>query len=555
MLCIEQNKAVEAIAEKLDRAGFPFVVMGNKDKLGPVSQQYMLKALCKSDPLMLELQRQRERLTAAYSAVKSALYDGNPFESSARHKQYRTRRANNLFGANPKEGSTHEYERTTFLHRDPWALAWRALRKHRYPHMAAALEFLREKLDKLNTAAVKLGQTSQQRILQRSRALLCTVASSSSAIRRLRKLDAKANNDDGPPGVQDNITTLIIDEAGTCPEACLPLAVSTFPELKRIIAIGDHKQLPAFSHIHEDPWGKDATCHDYRFFGKCQRTRCRFKHVAEQGFFHRLAACLGNSAIHTLYTQYRMHPKICDLVSASSYDGKLKCDLETARDRKRGCKQALYWLDTRLAAPEEPASEGKSKCNPGEVEAVVQVLTKMRKELGDNFASVSIKVITFYKEQRYQIAKRLKSKGFRVLCSRTAKRRTREELEDPRNTHLQVMTVDEAQGSEADVVILSCVRSNHSGDVGFLTTRNRINVAISRARYRMIIVGCHRTLAPPSKRGPWNQIGRACKRVHKASQLPSYGSLCDAVTARSTAVTHKPSNSLADAMQQLLLDL
>jgi len=59
---------------------------------------------------------------------------------------------------------------------------------------------------------------------------------------------------------------------------------------------------------------------------------------------------------------------------------------------------------------------------------------------------------------------------------------------------LRICSVDQAQGSEADVVVLSCVRANADATVGFLKNPNRLNVAVSRARERLVIVGNERTL-------------------------------------------------------------
>ena len=90
-------------------------------------------------------------------------------------------------------------------------------------------------------------------------------------------------------------------------------------------------------------------------------------------------------------------------------------------------------------------------------------------------------VITFYAGQ--------------VLCiNRTLKRVGMD------GSGLRVMTVDSFQGSECDVVILSFVRSNARGSVGFLEDFQRLNVALTRAKHLLICVGCARTLQKTDKK-------------------------------------------------------
>ena len=65
---------------------------------------------------------------------------------------------------------------------------------------------------------------------------------------------------------------------------------------------------------------------------------------------------------------------------------------------------------------------------------------------------------------------------------------------EPGDPYLDIATVDAMQGNEADVVIVSCVRSNDDGKLGFLTVANRVNVALSRAKRQLIVVGDRSTL-------------------------------------------------------------
>jgi len=95
-------------------------------------------------------------------------------------------------------------------------------------------------------------------------------------------------------------------------------------------------------------------------------------------------------------------------------------------------------------------------------------------------------VITFYKAQERQLRRYFADRGVvhEVLPGGSR---------GPRGS-LRICSVDQAQGSEADVVVLSCVRANAEKSVGFLKNPNRLNVAISRAKERLVIVGSKKTL-------------------------------------------------------------
>ena len=101
-------------------------------------------------------------------------------------------------------------------------------------------------------------------------------------------------------------------------------------------------------------------------------------------------------------------------------------------------------------------------------------------------------IITFYKAQLNVLRDLFAERGF---------------VED---TQLRIVTVDQSQGSEADIVILSTVRSNPHKAIGFLKNPNRLNVAVSRARERLVIVGDRSTVAHHAN-GEWPRIADACQ--------------------------------------------
>lgn len=75
-----------------------------------------------------------------------------------------------------------------------------------------------------------------------------------------------------------------------------------------------------------------------------------------------------------------------------------------------------------------------------------------------------------------------------------------------KHPNFRIVTVDAAQGSEADVVVLSCVRCNPKGQLGFITNRNRLCVALSRAKERLVIIGSQQTL---TRNTMWRAVWQA----------------------------------------------
>ena len=245
----------------------------------------------------------------------------------------------------------------------------------------------------------RLREEFKEQILKDSNVFLCTIASSWRA---------------------KNITTAIIDEAATVSEECMPTLMRCRPS--NIILIGDHRQLKPFSNIDQ--------CSPQSFFERAVKDHCR---------------------IHMLRTQYRMAPKIGNLVSKLFYDGRLKHGVRYDND-------ILEWVNCTTAEQKE----GTSPYNPGEIDEVCRLCRAYRHA---NEAK-SIMVITFYRQQARRLKERLQD-----IC--------------------KVVTVDACQGTEADAVFLSCVRSNHS--IGFCRNPNRLCVALSRAKERLTIVGNRKT--------------------------------------------------------------
>ena len=267
----------------------------------------------------------------------------------------------------------------------------------------------------------------------------------------------------------------IIDEAGMVPEFKIPHLLSV--GVRAIVAIGDQKQLQPFTH------DRDASI---------------------DGYFQRAVRAI--QTVPMLTIQYRMHPDVCDLVSKQFYDRHLQTAPPVAALRTADSANGLRWIDYPDAYAESRARV--QKCNPVEVELIERFMSEELPSLLARGKSVAI--ITFYKHQLTQ----LMDAGRRAGCVRTeeevrrpkaTKKEARKLKASPfKHPNFRIVTVDAAQGSEADVVVLSCVRCNPQGNLGFITNSSRLCVALSRARERLWIVGSSQTLVRiPLWRAVW----------------------------------------------------
>jgi len=297
-------------------------------------------------------------------------------------------------------------------------------------------------------------QAAADLIVSDTTVLLCTV----DTLSRVGKLGSKKRR------------LLIIDEAGTVPEFKLPLAVSLLG-IEAVIAVGDQCQLKPFTHTG-----------------------------VSNGFFHRLAQLQPPSMLEE---QFRMHPAISGFVSASFYSNKLFTNPSVADARCAVPRAGIQWVDYPDAHAE--TSQRGAVCNPvelGLLKGFMQRVTATHLSRG-----TTVMIITFYREQFHLLmllAERLGLVGTRLLQGGT---KTERFFVHP---GFRICTVDASQGSESDVVVLSCVRCNPKHEIGFLSQPNRACVAFSRARERLIVLGSARTFA--AKGGVWGALVDAARK-------------------------------------------
>jgi DNA polymerase III delta prime subunit len=304
---------------------------------------------------------------------------------------------------------------------------------------------------------------------------------------------------------QSDFDTVIVDEAARANPLDLFIAISK--GRRRIILVGDHRQLP---HMLEPDLEKELMNTASEDFGEKAFEDAMKKSLFERLFRHLLKQedIDHKKRTITLDQQYRMHPVIGDFVSNTfyerHYDTKIKSETEPAslvhKISEFGDAQ-VAWVEVPIELGQESGRQSKSRRKEAEILALH--LAEAMQEAPD----LSFGIITFYKEQVGEIMKAcarldtpLTEKNDRGEWEVTKPYR---ELEIPGGDiieRLRIGSVDAFQGKEFDVVFLSTVRSNdrviipddsRSGlrKYGFLTLENRLNVAISRAKRLLVGVG------------------------------------------------------------------
>lgn len=250
----------------------------------------------------------------------------------------------------------------------------------------------------------------------------------------------------------------LIDEASKASptELLVPLASS-----RRWVLVGDDRQLPPYlEREFEDP----------AFLAKFEITQ----EDAREGLFSRLAAELPPENRITLRHQHRMHPIIGDLVSSVFYQGVLQSTARAVDPLVGSCfGSPVAWLDTSSSPQRTERVRGTTIENKFEARTIRDQILKLEK----------LAVMSGQEQRRIAVLSGYEGQT-RVLSDVLAPHRSGITKFD-----IEIATVDSFQGQEADICFFSMTRSNPAGDIGFLRQRERLNVAMSRARDGLIIVG------------------------------------------------------------------
>ena len=297
----------------------------------------------------------------------------------------------------------------------------------------------------------------------------------------------------------DNYPTfdvVIIDEVSkaTPPELLLPMLKGA-----KIILVGDHHQLPpligdeTFEETLEQVLKESNTFEEKRELEK----------LLEESLFERLYKNLPETNKTMLAIQYRMHENIMQTIAPfyKNESDELQCglpDSDALRDHQLETPQFnrnhhLLWFDVPNDKRyfEQRMKEGASLFNEAELAIIKNLLIEMNaatekaKEQGlipaDTLKSVG--VISFYAEQVKRINRLIE-----------------QEISVP-HLHIRTGSVDKFQGMEMDVILVSMVRNNGgNGEIGFAKDYRRLNVALSRARELLALIGSTEMFAQKPKK-------------------------------------------------------
>ncbi|XP_047422710.1 protein ZGRF1 isoform X3 [Sciurus carolinensis] len=252
---------------------------------------------------------------------------------------------------------------------------------------------------------------------------------------------------------------VVLDECSQITEPASLLPIARF-KCEKLILVGDPKQLPPTIQ------GSDAA----------------HENGLEQTLFDRL--CLMGHKPILLRTQYRCHPAISAIANDLFYEGNLLNGIsETERS------PLLEWLPTLCfynVKGLEQIERDNSFHNVAEAAFTLKLIQSL---IASGIASSMIGVITLYKSQMYKLCHLLSAVDF----------------DHPNIKSVQVSTVDAFQGAEKEIIILSCVRTRQ---VGFIDSEKRMNVALTRGRRHLLIVG---NLACLRKNRLWGHVIQHCE--------------------------------------------
>jgi predicted DNA helicase len=251
-----------------------------------------------------------------------------------------------------------------------------------------------------------------------------------------------------------NFDLIIIDEATQSTE---PAALIPFIKGKKAVLIGDHKQLPP-TILNEKAAKKGLN----------------------KSMFERLYEIYGKSIRSMLEIQYRMHDDIMNFSNKEFYNNKLKSSSNVANhtledlgykmkgkecftDKSLNSDKPIVFIDTKMMTANERSLKGSNSYdNPVEMEILLDIVDEALKS---KLKPKDLAVIAPYKDQVDLFKKH-------------------NNIEN-----LEINTVDGFQGREKEVILISLVRSNSHNNIGFLRDLRRLNVALTRAKRKLIIIG------------------------------------------------------------------
>jgi len=310
-----------------------------------------------------------------------------------------------------------------------------------YASKSGSHESRHQKIARLKDRATDLEYTINQTLFSDAKVIACTLAGSANRLLTGMKFGS-----------------LFIDEAAQALEAACWIAIR---KAHRVIFAGDHRQLPPTIKSPEAMHGGlDKTLMQYIVENKPR-------------------------AVSLLTVQYRMCDTIMQFPNREFYEGKLESAPEVKYRGILDWDTAIEWIDSPCFDADgietRESASGLSRVNPAEAILTIQTLQRYFEKIGKDRLleeNVDVGIISPYKGQVALLRRLLKQ----------------DKYWKPFRRFITVNTVDGFQGQERDVIVISLVRSNDQGDIGFLRDLRRMNVAITRARMKLILIGDRSTL-------------------------------------------------------------
>ncbi len=299
-------------------------------------------------------------------------------------------------------------------------------------------EAARSRVSRLNDRATELEILINESLFAGARVVASTLVSSNHRVLQGRRF-----------------STLFIDEAAQALEAACWIAIR---KADRVIFAGDHCQLPpTIKCIDAARGGLDRTLMEKVVDSK--------------------PAC-----VSLLKVQYRMNEAIMRFPSEWFYHNELQAAPEIRHRGILDYDTPMVWIDTsEMDFKEEFVGESFGRINKAEANLLLQELEAYLKRIGEKRVldeRIDFGLISPYKAQVQYLRGKIKSSSFLR----------------PFRSLITVNTVDGFQGQERDVIFISLVRANEDGQIGFLNDLRRMNVAITRARMKLVILGEAATL-------------------------------------------------------------
>ena len=331
------------------------------------------------------------------------------------------------------------YERRFEAHPDYpslWAIrkTIREIRQHR----RRGDEKYHQKIERLKSRATELEIRINAELFGEARVIACTLVGSANRLLQGQKYG-----------------TLFIDEAAQALEAAcwIPIRKAT-----RVILAGDHCQLPpTIKSLAAMHGGLDKTL---------------MERIVENK----------PDVVTLLRIQYRMNDDIMRFSSNYFYHGQVESAPEVKHRGILDYDEPIEWIDTSdIDAKEEFIGETFGRVNKTEAELTMAVLERYFEKIGKQRIldeHIDVGIISPYRAQVQYLRQQVKKRPFFK----------------PYRSHISINTVDGFQGQERDIILISLVRANAEGQIGFLRDLRRMNVAITRARMKLIILGDTSTL-------------------------------------------------------------